>query len=290
MTASAHARSAGSHEPAFSGLPLYALIDPYFGEPAFISAGSNNEHDAPRSLAELAAKREQAWDRAVAIDESTEPRLPTTRLPYIVALVGAADAWVPEILAAVARQHREAIATSMTRIAVGAFIESDLEAQDVMARVSLMSRQSADGQPRHLRLVSPRVMELLAHVLSATQLAYWLGPLSRWHHVDRSGRWQCLHAVPTICDDAIGSGANGAPPVEATGRLAATHAQLRALAQSEVVNRALDKMQASGTPFTRARLERALVLSLDLCVAKRGASIEDRAQPVRKPCRTKRMG
>ncbi|AKJ30328.1 DUF4123 domain-containing protein [Caldimonas brevitalea] len=182
--------------PVLQGLPLYALIDPFLGEPHLLAGASTSATD----LDDLQAARRSAWKRAVWVARDPSPRVEADRMPYVVQLEGADDPLVELLVQGAAMEAQQASETSIGKLGIGALIETPLDGQRLMQRIEQMTTVMVRGRPRYLRLADPRVFELLVHLLSARHLAEWLGPVGRWHLRLRNGTWGCCLG---LADDAF---------------------------------------------------------------------------------------
>ena len=171
--------------PSLCGLPLYALIDPMQGEPALIGqpSGKPADYDA------LAQLRAQAWQRAVWISRDQRPLIDPMKLPYIVALDGASDPLMSEIVQAAQQEAEQALDSGTARFTIGALIETALPAGALLERLEGMWTVAPLSERRYARIAERRCFEMLAHLLSAEELQQWLGPIARWHVLARSGVW-----------------------------------------------------------------------------------------------------
>lgn len=176
----------GTPRPHLSGLGLYLLVDPYFGEPSCVALTVTDD-DAPALVHD---RRQKAWQRDVHSAASSDHPIGVALLPYLVALNGADDEWLEIALDEAAHDHDQSVESGFHKIRTGTLIESDLGGEELMDRLQQMWTIAVSGKRRHLRLGSPRVMELVFHSADAQAIQVWLGPIARWHHLDRNGQWR----------------------------------------------------------------------------------------------------
>lgn len=177
-----------SSQPRLCGLPLYLLVDPFFGEPSFVALQASKED--PLSI--VLERRQNAWQRELFVASSSEHPIAPAALPYLVALHGADDEWLEVALDEAAHDHAQSLETGFQKIRTGTLIESGLGGEVLMDRLRRMWTMLVSGQRRHLRLGSPRVMELVFHSAAPQALEAWLGPIERWHHLGRDGQWHMV--------------------------------------------------------------------------------------------------
>jgi hypothetical protein len=230
--------------PSFCGLPLYLLIDPYFGEPSFVDL----PEVAVQSLDQLREQRLAAWDRDVAIAENDRPLLDPLQLPYLVQLRGPQDLLIAEGVRYADQEGEQSISDGHGRFTIGAFIEADLPMPDVMARLEAMWSISHRGSARYFRLADPRIFEMITHLWTAEEIADWLGPFARWHFRSRSGEWRKISGAAdedSLQDEeALFRRAALREKLKATKpRLRLDEARVRKLELAEVVSRALTTWQ-----------------------------------------------
>lgn len=172
-------------ELALCGHALYVLIDPYFSEPYLPGI----DPKPIQSFDALCRNRESGWQREVYVATGEHPIRDPLKLPYLVALDGHDDEWLPDLLELASGEATRAVEKGSGRFTVGAFIESDLPAERLMSRLQVMWKLRLAGEDRYLRLADPRVFEMLAHLLPPQGLRTWLGPIARWHVRSRLGTW-----------------------------------------------------------------------------------------------------
>ncbi|MFN3915523.1 MAG: hypothetical protein ACK4K3_11490 [Aquabacterium sp.] len=188
--------------PNLCGLPLYLLVDPYFGEPSFVALHVSEED--PPSITQQ--RREQAWQRKVFAVSSSEHPIAPSSLPYVVALNGSKDEWLEATIEEAEHDHARSLETGLHKISTGTLIETSLDGDALMARLKRMWTIYVSGKRRHLRLASPRVMELVFNSASTENAQAWLGPIERWHHLTRLGQWNRVRGQADMhehmCDEA----------------------------------------------------------------------------------------
>lgn len=174
----------GPH-PSLCGLPLYALINAYAGEPSLLGAAIYAS-----SFDELRAKRAEAWGgRPIELAESDQPANDPLRLPYLVALEGPQDPLYAQLLEFAGQEAAAAAESGKGVFTMGAFIETALPAQRLMLRLQEMWKGRVYGGKPYLQVADPRGFEMLAGLLGADVVAKWLGPIARWHVRQRDGHW-----------------------------------------------------------------------------------------------------
>lgn len=234
----------GMH-PQLHGLPLYLVVDPYFGDPPSldIDAGSAASFEA------LASLRRNAWGRDVHLSTWPAPVIEPAKLPYLVALQGERDR-VLSFAADVARQERqEAIESQCGVYRMGALLETALAPIEAIDWLRRMWTTWVNGKVGYLRMADPRVFEMLTHLFDAPDLAAWLGPLAHWYFPSRNGAWCCrdgaaadseTHSEDEVLQRAqrLQSLACGEPTLDWTPQRKAR------LAHSEFLSRALGQLQA----------------------------------------------
>lgn len=174
-----------SLQPGLCGLPLYALINAFGGEPALLGTGIH-----ANSFDELRTKRAQAWGgRPIELAESEQPANDVLRLPYLVALEGAHDPLYAQLLQFAEHEAAAQTETGKGAFAMGAFIETALRADRLMQRLQCMWSAPVNGARPYLQVADPRCFETLAYLFGEPRMCRWLGPIARWHVRQRSGHW-----------------------------------------------------------------------------------------------------
>jgi hypothetical protein len=196
----APAAPAAAAAPAIglSGLPLFAVIDPFFGEPDMVCV----QVDETAPLATLQAARAAAWERPVGQCSTTDLPVDPARLPYLVQFQGASDPLLAPVLALAAQQHEDALESGQTRLALGTLIEAELALNTLTTWVEGLCTLRLDGMKRYLRLGSPRTWELLNTQLDGAAMADALGPIHRWHYRARDGAWATLRGRIALMQDS----------------------------------------------------------------------------------------
>lgn len=171
---------------------IYALVDPFFGEPPGFECSS----DQAASFAELSKCRAQAWGRPVWVAAGQRPLIEPHRLPFIVQLE-AGDPLLEDLLQQSVAEHAANLDGASSRAyRLGSFIESGMPPELIMQRLERMwsySHQSLG--PRYLRLGDWRVMELLIHLVRPQIISQWLGPFVAWYCLGRSFEWHIVRGV-----------------------------------------------------------------------------------------------
>lgn len=179
--------SSGKEKPQLSGLPLYAVVDPYFGEPPALDI----EIQQAQSFEALAALRKTGWQgHEVTVASGSNPVINPRQLPYLVALDGANDPLLAKLLEAAASEYTEAIENDKGVLRIGALIETAIEPDRLMVRLQRMWCVKLGSQHRYLRIADPRVFEMLQVLFDEKELQYWLGPIACWHFQGRGSLWQ----------------------------------------------------------------------------------------------------
>jgi len=178
--------------PKLSGLPLYLLVDPYFGDPPSLDI----DPQPANTFGALASLRQAAWQgRVVEVAAHSDPVIEPRTLPYLVALDGPSDPVLTMALQMAHAERDEAMESGRGVARIGALLETALHPFRVMDRLQRMWVVSPHGTRRYLRFSDARVFELLTHLFDAQELQAWLGPIAHWHYMARDARW---HA----CDGA----------------------------------------------------------------------------------------
>ena len=244
-------------QPSLCGLPVYLLVDPYFGEPSFVAL-QVSEIDHPSVALE---RRENAWQRKVFAAASSEHPIPPASLPYLVELNGSADEWLEAATDEAAHDHAQSLSTGFHKIGTGTLIETSLSGDALMTRLQQMWTMHLSGRRRHLRLGSPRVMELVFHSAPPSETQTWLGPIERWHHLTRDGIWRLVQGQADLhehmSDQAFygrhaiqqAMAAKPAPPLHLDGALKTT------LLHSETITQTLDAWQRMGHAFSTSLIQ-----------------------------------
>lgn len=231
--------------PRLNGLPLYLLIDPFFGEPAAldIDLESVDTFDA------LASIRQAAWmGRAVELPTAPDPVIEPLSLPYLVTLKDSNDPVLTMALQMARDEREEALASGRGITRIGALLETRLPADRVMDRLQRMWSVSFGGVNRYLRMSDARVFELLTHLFEAHELRLWLGPIDHWHYLARDGCWQAFDGA--VADTLIESeealycrSSRLEQLADSEPRLPWTSERRSRLADSQVLSRALTQLQ-----------------------------------------------
>ncbi|MCW7537334.1 hypothetical protein OOT46_05640 [Aquabacterium sp. A7-Y] len=190
---------ARQHSPATCGLPLFALIDPFFREPHLLASDTRVAGD----VAALQTMRREGWRREVWMPEG-QPLIHPLRLPYLVQLDGKADEHFPLLLETTEREAEQAVETGVGKFTIGAVLESELAPELLMQWVEAMWTVQIGPGNRYLRIADPRVFELLTHLLGVGEMQNWLGPIARWHVRTRDGVWVShagAVAIDSGCDE-----------------------------------------------------------------------------------------
>jgi Domain of unknown function (DUF4123) len=248
--------------PSLCGLSPYLLVDPYFGEPSFVAL-QTSESDPPSLTLE---RRRNAWQRDVFAAQSSEHPIAPAALPYLVALNDADDEWLEVALDEASYDHAQSLDTGFHKICTGTLIESDLGGKALMDRLQQMWTVHVSGSRRHLRLASPRVMELVFQSAAPEDTQAWLGPIERWHHLNRHGQWHMVRGQSDLhenmSDEAFYGrhrdqqvmAARPPSPLRCEGALKA------ALLNSETIAQTLDAWQRLDHAFSPALIQELLAL------------------------------
>ena len=244
-------------QPSLCGLPVYLLVDPYFGEPSFLALQVSE--DAPPSVNQ--ERRTNAWRREVFAASSSEHPIPPVSLPYVVALNGADDEWLDAATDEAAHDHAQSLSTGFHKIGTGTLIETSLSGESLMTRLNQMWSMNVSGQRRHLRVGSPRVMELVFHSAPPSEAQAWLGPIDRWHHLTREGNWRLVRGQADLhehmSDEAFygrlaiqqAMASKPATPLRLAGALKTT------LLHSETITQTLDAWQRMDHAFSPSLIQ-----------------------------------
>lgn len=252
----------GTPRPHLTGLGLFLLVDPYFGEPSCLALEVSD--DDPPSL--VRERRQRAWQRDVHAVASSDHPISVAMLPYLVALNGTDDEWLEVVLDEAVHDHERSLESGFQKIRTGTLIESGLSGDELMDRLQHMWTVAVSGKRRHLRLGSPRVMELVFHSADPQTIQVWLGPIARWHHLDRDGQWCTVRGQSDLDEDLSDEAfykrhqaqrsMAAAPP-----RLRCEGALRTALVHSETITQTLDAWQRlHGAGFRPQWLQELLVL------------------------------
>ncbi len=226
---------------------LFALVDPFFGEPPAFECSS----DQAASFAALSECRTQAWGRPVWLASGERPLIEPHRLPFIVQLE-LGDPLLEDLQQQAIDEHAAILEGAPGgAYRLGSFIESEMPPELVMQRLERMwSYSHRSLAPRYLRLGDRRVMELLVHLVRPKVIADWLGPLNAWYILGRSFEW---HMFKGSTGDALLSEKDNyrRPSLfyEAAFRetnLKLSDAEHRFLLQSEAISLALTRVQQAG--------------------------------------------
>jgi len=250
--------------PNLCGLPLYLLVDPYFGEPSFV-AFQVSEEDPPAVTQE---RRERAWQRSVFAVPSSEHPIAPASLPYLIALNGSTDEWLEAATEEAAHDHAQSLETGFHKIGTGTLIETSLSGDALMARLEQMWTVYISGKRKHLRLASPRVMELVFQSAAPPDAQAWLGPIERWHHLTRHGQWHMVRGRSDLDEQMSDETFYGrhsfrqAMTAKAPGPLPVDGPLKTTLLHSETITQTLDAWQRLNHAFD-PRLIQALQVFLD---------------------------
>lgn len=179
-----------TRRPSLRGLPLYALIDPYLGD--------YPEHGIDLSQCttfdSLRAIRREAWNGPeVFLAEGDDPVAEVHRLPYIVDLSDADDSLIDKLTADAIAEHQSALEGEIQSYRIGALIETWMAPLDLMLRLQKMWRYRPNMHNfRYLRIADRRVFEALTRLFEPVAIAHWLGPIARWHMLDRGMNWSVI--------------------------------------------------------------------------------------------------
>lgn len=244
----------GTPRPHLTGLGLYLLVDPFFGEPSCVAL-KVTEDDPPSLVLE---RRQKAWQRSVHAVASSDHPIGVVMLPYLVALNGTDDEWLEVVLDEAAHDHEQSLESGFQKIRTGTLIESDLNGDELMDRLQQMWTVAVSGKLRHLRLGSPRVMELVFHSADPQAIQAWLGPIARWHHLDRNGQWRMVRGQSDLDEDLSDEAFYRRHQTQRA--MAAMPPQLRcegalrtALVHSETITQSLDAWQRQHDTGYRAQ-------------------------------------
>lgn len=171
-----------------SGLPIYLLVDPYFGEPRL----ADMPMQAAESLPQLQTLRAAGWQRDVCVAQGHKPLISPLQLPYLVALKGLDDDLLGDIAEASKAEAQSALANGQGTFTLGALLETEFPPEQVMKRLERMWLLVVQGTSRYLRVADPRIIEMVLHLWSPDEVARWLGPIARWNFRGRHGWWQAV--------------------------------------------------------------------------------------------------
>jgi len=225
--------------------PIYALIDPFFGEPPFIDMSQR-----PATEADVQAAREAAWQRQVLCAPTSTPPVDWIKLPYLVRMPDESDSWLKPLCALAREQHGQAMATDLTRLSLGGFIETRKPAARLMAQLHrLWCLPGSSKAGRYLRIASPRVLELLRVDIGEPDLHRYLtggtDDEAVWHFYSREGSWRCIAAERDVAE----------PPHFGPRTSITLAARLRT---SRLVSLALNSAQRNGWRCTDALITHTL--------------------------------
>lgn len=226
---------------------LYALVDPFFGEPPAFDCSS----DQQASFAALSECRTRAWGRPVWVASGDRPLIEPFRLPFIVQLeVG--DPLLDDLQQLAINEHAaqlDGVPSAAYRL--GSFIQSDMPPELIMQRLEGMwSYSHRSLARRYLRLGDRRVMELLFHVVRPQVVTNWLGPLGGWCILGRSFGWHWVKGAMSDTELSENDSYRRQSVLdEAAGRemnLRLNDAEHGLLLQSEAISLALTRLQQEG--------------------------------------------
>lgn len=179
-----------TRRPSLRGLPLYALIDPYLGDyPEHgIDLSQCTTFDNLRTI------RREAWNGPeVFLAEGDDPVAEVHRLPYIVDLSDADDSLIDTLTANAIAEHQSALEGEIQNYRIGALIETWMAPLDLILRLQQMWRYRPNIHNfRYLRIADRRVFETLVRTFEPAAIAHWLGPIARWHMLDRGMNWSAV--------------------------------------------------------------------------------------------------
>jgi len=240
-----------SEGPALRGLPLYALIDPYFLD--------YPEHGidlaACCSFDSLRAARRSNWHGyEIYLAEGDDPVREVSRLPYLVSLADAEKSMIDTLAEAAVAEQRAFLAGDPQPYRIGALIETWMAPQDLIRRLEKMWAYSykGGGHHRYLHIADRRAFETVVHLFDTQTIARWLGPIARWHYLGRDFDWRPAQGEADSNDgwyvDA-GFGMRRAVAPERAMEGAVLQIGLREhqrLREGEAVSRALTRWQRAG--------------------------------------------
>jgi len=266
------------NRPSLCALPLYALVDPLFGEPPFVPLTVADD----KSVSALLDSRQRAWQRPVTLAQKETPRVPSSALPYLVALDPDEDPWLAPLCAQALLEHGQGIQTGQTRLRTGCLIESCLSPDALMACLETLWQVALLTRPRYLRLACARSFELLACLAGEERLADGLGPIERWHALGRDGLWHC-HLGRIERDEALDERLRHqrvARTESMLSQVSGWHLDQREqalLLEGELIAQTLDSLQREGLNYSPALMKAVLRCVECETAAERRQPLEPRA-------------
>jgi hypothetical protein len=171
------------------GVPAFVLVDPMVGEPLPLELADDFDPVG------LQRARESAWQRpvyGVALPSAID--LPGQLHPYLVALQGRDEPWLPQTLDMAVVERQQSMeggleGTGMAAFRIGAWLTSSAHPDELASSLAKMMLvpPGAPMRARYLRLADRRVVEWMRIVSGSPRFERALGPVREWIYLNALG-------------------------------------------------------------------------------------------------------